>query len=52
MACKQGYLGLKLGPGLWALICLGLLNRSVGPMKHSPPSISETNHPLSIKSGL
>ena len=30
-ACRQGYFGLKLGPDLWALICLGLLNWDAGP---------------------
>ena len=31
MACRQGYLGLKLMPSLCALICMSLLNRGVGP---------------------
>ena len=30
LACRQGYLVLKLGPVLWALICLSFLNRGVG----------------------
>ena len=30
LVCRQGYLGLKLRPGLWALICLSLLNWSAG----------------------
>ena len=30
LTCRQGYLGLKLGPGMWALIYLGLLNRGAG----------------------
>ena len=34
----QGYLGLKLGPGLWALICLGLLNKGAEPKAMVPTS--------------
>ena len=30
LGCMKGYLGLKLGSGLWALICLCLLNRNAG----------------------
>ena len=30
---------MKLGPGLWTLICLGLLNRGVGP-KTMVPTLS------------
>ena len=36
LGCRQRYLGLKLGPGLRALICLGLLNRGVGPKAMVP----------------
>ena len=30
LACRQGYLSLKLGLGLGALICLDILNRGAG----------------------
>ena len=40
-------MGLKLGSGMWGLICLGLLNRGVGPKPMVPTErVKENVYPV------